>query len=48
MENKPFHKYRSVWEHAELMERKGIYYGLVMAQREMSKMADGETGGATE
>ena len=21
MENKPFHKYRSVWEHAELMER---------------------------
>ena len=34
--------------HAELMERKGIYYGLVMAQREMSKMADGETGGATE
>ena len=34
--------------HAELMERKGIYYGLVMAQREMSKMADGETGEATE
>ena len=21
MENKPFHKYRSVWEDAELMER---------------------------
>ncbi len=28
--------------HDELMEKKGIYYGLVMAQREMSKMADGE------
>lgn len=26
--------------HEELMEKKGIYYGLVMAQREMSKMAD--------
>lgn len=28
--------------HDELMEKKGIYYGLVMAQREMSKMADAE------
>lgn len=28
--------------HEELMARKGLYYGLVMAQREMSKMADGE------
>lgn len=28
--------------HDELMERKGIYYGLVMAQREMSKMDAGE------
>lgn len=32
-----------VGTHDELMEKKGIYYGLVMAQREMSKMesADG-------
>ena len=29
--------------HDELMEKKGIYYGLVMAQREMSKMADAES-----
>lgn len=28
--------------HEELMKQGGIYYGLVMAQREMSKMADGE------
>lgn len=28
--------------HDELMEKKGIYYGLVTAQREMSKMADAE------
>ena len=28
--------------HAELMEKKGIYYGLVMAQREMSRMAGAE------
>lgn len=28
--------------HEELMARKGLYYGLVMAQREMSKMADEE------
>lgn len=28
--------------HDELMEKKGIYYGLVMAQREMSKMAGAE------
>lgn len=28
--------------HDELIEKKGIYYGLVMAQREMSKMADAE------
>lgn len=28
--------------HDELMEKKGIYYGLVMVQREMSKMADAE------
>lgn len=29
-----------VGTHAELMERRGIYYGLVMAQREMSRMAE--------
>jgi ATP-binding cassette subfamily B protein len=27
-----------VGTHDELIEKKGIYYGLVMAQREMSKM----------
>ena len=28
-----------VGTHDELMRKKGIYYGLVMAQRQMSKMA---------
>jgi ATP-binding cassette subfamily B protein len=27
-----------VGTHDELLEKKGIYYGLVMAQREMSRM----------
>lgn len=27
-----------VGNHEELMQKKGIYYGLVMAQREMSRM----------
>ena len=27
-----------IGSHDELMEKKGIYYGLVMAQREMTKM----------
>ena len=29
--------------HEELMRRKGIYYGLVMAQRQMSKMSPKNT-----
>ena len=29
-----------VGSHEELMEKKGIYYGLVMAQREMTKMEE--------
>ena len=31
-------KVAEVGTHDELIEKKGIYYGLVMAQREMSKM----------
>jgi ATP-binding cassette subfamily B protein len=27
-----------IGSHEELMEKQGIYYGLVMAQREMTKM----------
>ena len=30
--------------HDELIEKHGIYYGLVMAQREMSRMAKPEAG----
>lgn len=33
--------------HAELMEKKGLYYELVMAQREMSKMVGAEPEGET-
>ncbi len=32
-----------VGSHDELMEKRGIYYNLVMAQRDMSKMQDAET-----
>ncbi len=32
-----------VGTHDELMEKRGIYHGLVMAQREMSQMSDAET-----
>ena len=36
-----------VGSHDELMRKKGIYYGLVMAQRQMSKMAP-KNGGKAE
>ena len=36
-----------VGTHDELMRKKGIYYGLVMAQRQMSKMAP-KNGGKVE
>ena len=35
-----------VGTHDELMRKKGIYYGLVMAQRQMSKMAPKNSGKA--